>query len=136
MPGILGAGPVWPGAVNRKKGAAKILVILLLLAFGSAILSFLISWQVRHIVPDFWPVARYNLVVLPLIFVANTAMGLAFVRAHGTVKNLPLLVAGQSFIYYIFVVAFLVLLVGDKITVGRAVAGFALIAAGVYLLKA
>lgn len=120
----------------QKRGRRKIPVILLLLAFGSAVLAFLISWQVRHVAPDFWPVVRYNLAVLPLIFAANTALGLAFVRAHGAVKNLPFLVESQSFIYYMFMVAFSVLLVGDKITAGRAVAGFALIAAGVYLLKA
>jgi len=111
------------------------IAIAALLALGSSILSFLISWQVKHIVPEIWPVTRYNLVILPLTFIANTALGLAFVRAHGVVKNLPLLVAAQSFLYYFFVLVFSVLLVGDKIPVGRAIAGFVLMAVGAYLIK-
>ncbi|OAT84769.1 hypothetical protein A6M21_17445 [Desulfotomaculum copahuensis] len=77
---------------------------------------------------------KYNLIMLPLLFVANAALGIGFIRAHETIRNLPLVVAGQSFMYYAFLAAFSVLLVGDKVSVARAVMGFVLIAVGVAML--
>lgn len=110
-------------------------LIFALLVFGSAVLSFMISWQVRYIQPEFSHVARYNLTMLPLIFAANIALATAFIRANGVLKNLPLLAAAQSFIYYMFIVAFSIFLIGEEISPGRALAGFGLMAAGVWVLK-
>lgn len=73
--------------------------------------------------------------MLPLFFLANIALGAGFIRMHETVGNLPLIVAGQSFMYYVFLLAFSVLLVSDKVLVNRAIAGFMLIAAGIAMLK-
>lgn len=94
---------------------------ILLVIFGSALLSLLIACQVKYVSPEIVAVVRYNLVILPLIFLANTALGASFTRAHETVKNLPLLAAGQSFVYYLFLLVFSVLLVGDKVSFPRAV---------------
>ncbi len=110
-------------------------VIFALLVFGSASLAFLISWQVRYVQPELGQVARFNFAMLPLIFAANIALATAFIKANGVFKNLPLLAAAQSFIYYMFIVAFSILLVGEKISPGRAVAGFGLVAAGIWVLK-
>jgi hypothetical protein len=95
----------------------------------------MIAWQVRYVQPEFISVARYNLLMLPLIFAANIALATAFIRANGILKNLPMLAATQSFIYYSFIVAFSILLVGEKVSIGRAVVGFGLMAAGVWVLK-
>jgi len=108
---------------------------VILLVIGSAILSFLVAWQVKTVPPEIGAVIRYNLMVLPLFFLANTALGAGFIRMHETIKNLPLIVAGQSFMYYVFLLAFSVLLVNDKVLVSRAVAGFILIVAGIAMLK-
>lgn len=106
-----------------------------LLVTGSAILSFVVAWQVKTVSPEIEAVIRYNLMMLPLFFLANTALGAGFIRMHETVKNLPLIVAAQSFMYYAFLLAFSVLLVNDKVLVNRAVAGFMLIATGIAMLK-
>lgn len=110
-------------------------LIFALLVFGSAALAFMISWQVRYVQPEFGQVLRYNLMMLPLILAANVALATAFIRGNAVLKNLPLLAAAQSFIYYMFIVAFSIFLVGEKVPLGRAVAGFGLIAAGVWILK-
>jgi len=70
------------------------------LVIGSAVLAFALSWQVKYIPPAVGPVIRYNLVILPLVFLANVLLGIGFVKAHGVLKNLPLLAAGQTFMYY------------------------------------
>lgn len=110
-------------------------MIFTLLVFGSAALAFMIAWQVRYVQPEFISVARYNLLMLPLIFAANIALATAFIRANGVIKNLPLMAAAQSFIYYLFILAFTILIVGEKVSIGRAVIGFGLMAAGVWVLK-
>ncbi len=110
-------------------------IIVALIIFGSGLLPLLLSWQVKHVSPDFGSVTRYNLLILPFIFAANVALGVAFIRANEVVKNLPLLVAAQSFIYYLFILAFSILLIGEKISIGRAVVGFGLMAVGVWVLK-
>ena len=56
----------------------------ILLVFGSVVLSFLLALQVKLISPGSVPglvgvaVVHYNLYVLPLIFLANTALGMSF----------------------------------------------------------
>jgi hypothetical protein len=110
-------------------------LIFALLVFGSAVLAFIISWQVRYVQPELGQIVRYNFMMLPLILAANIALATAFIRGNAVLKNLPLLAAAQSFIYYMFIVAFSIILVGEKVSLGRAVAGFGLIAAGVLVLK-
>ncbi|NLI12619.1 hypothetical protein [Pelotomaculum propionicicum] len=109
--------------------------ILVLLVFGSAVLAFMIAWQVRYVQPEFLSVTRFNLYMLPLILAANIALATAFIRANSLLKNLPLLAAAQSFFYYMFVVGFSILIVGEKISLGRAALGFGMMAAGVWVLK-
>ncbi len=114
---------------------SQLLLVFFLLTFGSLVLSFLVSWQVKFIRPDFWSVARYNLIVLPFLYLANLALGNAFVRAHAAVKNLPFLSAAQAFFYYLFLFLFSAVLVGDKLPVTRALAGFLLIVLGIWVLR-
>lgn len=110
-------------------------LIVFLLIFGSAMISLVVSWQVKYIPPEFGALARYNLLIAPLIFSANLALGTAFVRAHVIMKNLPFLVALQTFIYYLFLLAFSVLLVGEKVSIARALLGFTLMVLGIWVLK-
>ncbi len=110
-------------------------LIVSLLVYGSGMISLLISWQVKHVAPELGALARYNLIIIPLIFSANLALGTAFVRAHVVLKNLPFLVALQTFIYYLFLLVFSVLLVGEKISVARALLGFSLMVLGIWILK-
>jgi len=115
----------------------------ILLVFGSVVLSFLLALQVKLVAPGRAPtmegvgaaVVRYNLFVLPLIFLANVALGICFVQMHQTVKNLPLLVAAQTFVYYLslFVISWFGL--GDRIPPVRALLGLGLLMAGVYVLR-
>lgn len=109
--------------------------VFFFLALGSFVLSFLVSWQVKFIRPEFWPVARYNLIVLPFLYLANLALGYAFVRAHAAVKNLPFLSAAQAFFYYLFLFLFSAVLVGDRVPPAKALAGFFLIVLGIWVLK-
>jgi hypothetical protein len=110
-------------------------LIAALLIFGSLVLSFMLSWQVKHVPAEIYPVIRYNVLMLPLILAANVALATAFIRANEVVKNLPLVAAVQSFIYYFFIVVFTIFLVGEKIPISRAVVGFSLMAAGIWILK-
>jgi len=112
----------------------------ILLVFGSVVLSFLLALQVKLISPGSVPglvgaaVVRYNLCVLPLIFLANTALGMSFVQAHQTVKNLPLLVAAQTFIYYLSLFVYSWFGLGDRIPPVRALLGLGLLVTGVFVL--
>jgi hypothetical protein len=110
-------------------------VVAALLLFGSAVLSFMLAWQVKHVPAEYFPVVRYNVLMLPLILAANVALATAFIRANEVVKNLPLVAAVQSFMYYFFMVVFTIFIVGEKLSVGRAVVGFSLMAAGIWILK-
>lgn len=72
----------------------KGVAILVFLVIGSAALSFTLSWQVKYVPLAVGPVLRYNLAILPLVFLANVFLGIGFIKAHETLKNLTLLVAG------------------------------------------
>ncbi len=110
------------------------LVSWFFLVIGSAVLSFLVACQVKTVPLAIIPVIKYNLIVLPLFFLANTALSVGFIYVHETIKNLPLVVAGKSFMYYVFLLMFSVLLVEDEVSVVRALEGFALIAEGAAVL--
>jgi hypothetical protein len=109
-------------------------LVTLLVTLGSGLLSFLVVWQVKTVPPAVGAVARYNLLVLPLLYAANVLLGGGFVKAHALVKNLPLVAAGQSFVYNVLLLVFSVLILGDRLPVGRSLAGFLLIAAGAAVL--
>jgi hypothetical protein len=108
--------------------------VLVFLVTGSAVLSFTLSWRVKYVPLAVGPVLRYNLAILPLVFLGNVFLEISFVKAHGALKNLPLLAAGQTFTYYSFLLAFSVFLLGERVSVVKTVAGMALIAVGTALL--
>ena len=106
-----------------------------LLVFGSVVLSFLLALQVKLVPPALGAVTRYNIYVLPLIFLANVALGMSFVQAHQTIKNLPLLVAAQTFVYYLSLFIYSWFGLGDRIPPVKGLLGLGLIMAGVYILR-
>ena len=110
-------------------------LVAALLTLGSLILAFVISWQVKYIPAEIYAVIRFNILMLPLLLAANVALGTAFIKANGIINNMPLVAAMQTFIYYIFLVLFAIFFLGDMISLSRALAGFGLIAAGIFLLK-
>ena len=110
-------------------------LVAALLTLGSLILAFVLSWQVKYIPAEIYAVIRFNLLMLPLLLAANVALGTAFIKANEIINNMPLVAAMQTFIYYIFIVLFTVFFLGDKVSLSRALAGFSLIAAGIFLLK-
>lgn len=110
-------------------------LVAFFILIGSAILSLVVTWQVRHVSPEVGSLAIFYLKALPLLFLANLSLGVAFTRGHQILKNLPLLVAMQSFTYYLFLLLFAVVIIHDRVPAGRAVLGFLLLAAGVYVLK-
>ncbi|HUW63243.1 MAG TPA: hypothetical protein VMW83_00870 [Spirochaetia bacterium] len=129
-------GPAWSAGdrdFNYREDLSMALVALLV-TLGSGLLSFLVVWQVKTVSPVVGAVARYNLVVLPLLYVANVLLGGGFVKAHTLLRNLPLVAAGQSFVYNVLLLVFSVLILGDRIPLGRSLAGFLLIAAGAAVL--
>jgi len=110
-------------------------LILSLLALGSVIIAFTVSWQVKHVNSDFLSIAQYNFRIIPFLFIANVSLGMAFIKGHQVVKNLPLLIASQTFIYYIFILLFTISLLGDKVAVPKALLAFVLMAVSIWLLK-
>ena len=110
-------------------------LVAALLTLGSLILAFVISWQVKYMSAEIYAVIRFNILMLPLLLAANVALGTAFIKANGIINNMPLVAAMQTFIYYIFLVLFAIFFLGDMISLSRALAGFGLIAAGIFLLK-
>lgn len=110
-------------------------LVLGLITIGSFILAFTVSWQVKNVNPEWLSVAQYNLKIIPLLFIANVSLGMAFIKGNDVVKNLPMLIAFQTFIYYIFILLFTLYLLGDKVSVPRAIFAFCLMAVSIWLLK-
>lgn len=110
-------------------------LVLGLISIGSLILALTVSWQVKNVNPDWLSVAQYNLKIIPLLFIANISLGMAFIKGNEVVKNLPMLVASQTFIYYIFILLFTIFLLGDKVSIPRALIAFGLMVVAIWLLK-
>ncbi|MFZ5943208.1 MAG: hypothetical protein ACOYVD_03805 [Bacillota bacterium] len=106
-----------------------------LLVFGSFIIAATVSWQVKNINPDFISVAKYNLMIAPILFLANISLGIGFTKGHQLFNNLPLMIASQTFIYYMFILAFSIYLLGDDVSIIKVVIAFILIAFSIWLIK-
>lgn len=109
--------------------------VILFLTAGSTLLAFFVSWQVKVAGVDVWSVARYNLMILPLLFVANTFLGVGINRGHQMFEKLPLWVALQTAIYYLMITLFSIILLQNKISLGKTGIALALIIIAIYLLK-
>lgn len=103
--------------------------------FGSAIIALGVTWQVRSIENDWWALVKYNLMISPFLFLANTLLSMGFGKGHAVLQNVAAVVAFQTVIYYGFLVLFSYFLLGDKITLVKAIAGISLMAAGIWVLK-
>lgn len=105
------------------------------LTSASALLAFITTWQAKTVDPTLISIAKYNLLVLPLIYLANTFLGLGINKGHELTGNLPLLVASQGLIYNMVILFLSILILGDKVSVVKALIAFALISSGIYILK-
>lgn len=110
-------------------------LIIGLLVLGSFIIALTVSWQVKYIDPSFISVTKYNLLIAPILLVANISLGIGFIKGHSFYQNLPLMIAAQTFIYYLFILFFSVYLLGDKISLVKTIMAFTLISFSIWLLK-
>jgi drug/metabolite transporter (DMT)-like permease len=107
----------------------------ILISVGSLLIAFLMTWQVKYIQPQMLDVLKYNAYILLPMWVANSALGMGFIIGHSTFKNFTLVVAGQTFVYYCFLVIFSYFLLGERPDFVRLILGFSLIISGIYVLK-
>ncbi len=108
---------------------------VLLLIIGSAILAAMIVWQVKTVPAEAGAVFKYNLYILVPIFIANVTLGIGFIKAHEIFKSMPIVSVMQTTIYYCFLISLSYFILGEKIEISRLFTGFALILAGIYVLK-
>jgi uncharacterized membrane protein len=98
-------------------------------------LALFVTLQVKFINPDFLSVFKYNIYILPFILLANISLGMGFLKGHEIIKNLPLILAVQTFIYYVMVMIFSVLILGDKLSYSRVFLGYLFMIFGIWLIK-
>jgi hypothetical protein len=72
------------------------------LAFGSAIIALLMAWQVKTVAPNSLDILKFNAYIIIPIWIANSALGIGFIKAQDIFKSFPLTAAVQTFFYYIF----------------------------------
>jgi hypothetical protein len=113
----------------------KLLRIILLLSGGSILLALIVTLQVKFAAADFASIAKYYLAVLPLLYGANIFIGLGINKGHAIFQNLPLLIAGQTFIYYLAIAFFSVAILGNKLSLPKTALAFGMIITAIYLLK-
>lgn len=113
----------------------QLVTILLLLFFSAGLFAFLMVWQVKTVPSDIFSVLKYNFTIIPLVFLANSALGLAFIKGHDIIENLPLINVVQTFIYYLLLMLFSVWLLGDRVSTGRGLVAFVLIGVAIWLLR-
>lgn len=102
---------------------------------GTLVIAAVMVFQVKVTPLDFWAVARYNALVLPVVLVANTLLGYGFIGAHRAGWNLSLAVAGQIFAYQVIVLFLSKILLRQGLNLFWAFAAFALMAFGVAILS-
>lgn len=109
------------------KAAAAILA-------GTLLLAAVLAFQAKLARPELASIAAYNMKVLPPVFLANVLLGYGFLSAYGTVGSLSFVAAAQAFAYQLAVFLLAKAVLGDAGSPAAAVAGFLLIAAGVWLV--
>jgi len=109
--------------------------VIISLGAGSTLLAFLITYQVKVAGTDLLSIAKYNLVILPAIFIANVFLGMGINKGHAIFENLPLMIAIQTSIYYIMITVFSIYMLDNKISIAKTIVAFALIIVAIYLLK-
>lgn len=109
--------------------------IILLVSGGSLLLALLVTLQVKYATADFLSIGKYYLMMLPVLLLANIFIGLGINKGHLVFHNLPLLVAGQTLAYYLFLTTFSALILGNKLSLPKTALAIGLIIAGIYLLK-
>ncbi|MFY9175213.1 MAG: hypothetical protein WAO24_07795 [Peptococcia bacterium] len=105
------------------------------LTSASILLAFVVTWQTKTIDPNLISIAKYNLKVLPLLYLANTFLGLGINTGHKITNNLPLMVASQGMIYNLAILVFSILILSNKASLPKSIIAFLLISTGLYLLK-
>jgi hypothetical protein len=110
-------------------------VVIGLLSVASTLLALVVTYQVKFAGTEVFSIIKYNLIVLPVIFAANIFIGLGINKGHVIIKNLPLLIAIQTLIYYVMITVLSIYILGNNISVPKTVVAFMLIIIGVYLLQ-
>ncbi len=110
-------------------------VVITYLAIGSTLLAFLITWQAKTVNPDLLSIAKYNFLILPAIYIANTLLGTGITRGHDLIGNMPLVISIQSFFYNLLILLFSIVILKDNVSLLKAFLAFCLITAGIYILK-
>ncbi|HHY06882.1 MAG TPA: hypothetical protein GX532_07920 [Clostridia bacterium] len=108
---------------------------IFLLSTGSILLAFLVTLQVKFAGVELLSIAKYYLLVLPVLFAANVCIGTGINKGHALYGNLPLLIAIQTAVYYLMITLFSLYLLGDKISVPKTALASVLIITAIYLLK-
>ena len=109
--------------------------VIFYLSSASALLALIVTWQAKTVEPTLISIAKFNLMVLPFIYLSNTFLGLGINKGHELTNNLPLMVATQGLFYNMVILLLSIVILGDKVSVVKALVAFALISSGIYLLK-
>lgn len=109
--------------------------VIVLLSAASTILALVVTYQVKLAGTEVLSIIKYNLLVLPAVFAANVFIGVGINKGHVIFKNLPLLVAIQTLVYYVMITIFSIYILGNHLSVPKTVVAFMLILTGVYLLQ-
>ena len=107
---------------------------IFLLSTGSILLAFLVTLQVKFAGVELLSIAKYYLLVLPVLFAANVCIGTGINKGHAFIiiclfdcnSNGSLLFDDYPFSLY---------LLGDKISVPKTALASVLIITAIYLLK-
>lgn len=105
------------------------------LTSASVLLALIVTWQTKTIDPNLISIAKYNLLVLPLLYLSNTFLGLGINKGHELTQNLPLMVASQGMVYNLAILLFSIIILGDKVSVVKTIIAFVFISTGLYILK-
>lgn len=111
------------------------MVIIGLLGLGSLLIALIMTLQVKYVDPIFIDVLKFNIYTFPVLFLANLSLGIGFIKGHQVFKNFPFLLAGQTFIYYLMILLFSVTILGDKISIIKAIIAYLFIITGIWILK-
>lgn len=111
------------------------LVIAGLLAFGSLLVALTMTLQVKYVDPVFIQVLKFNLLMIPVLVAGNVSLGMGFIKGQKILHNFPLLLSGQTFIYYIMILIFSVAMLGDKLSIPKVLIAYVFIVIGIGIMR-
>ncbi|MBC9782948.1 hypothetical protein H1S01_00300 [Heliobacterium chlorum] len=108
--------------------------VLLGLLAGSLLIALTVTVQAKFIEPSLWPALRYNLMILPIIYIANTLLNVSFTKGQGSFGSLAVVVGTQVGIYMTCLVIFSAFLL-HQYPSWNTLFGVALLVAGAIVLN-